>query len=305
MAESGRGHAHPSPYLLLALATLFWAANIVLARGMSPQIPPVAMAFWRWTIAGLVIAPFAARGLARHWPAVKRSWKTLAALGVLGCGLYNTMSYIGLQTTTATNTALFNSIIPMFIVPIAWVWLHERIRPVQGVGVLVSLAGVLAIVGQGSLDTFLHLRINPGDLWVIGASLLWAIYTVVLRFKPPELGAVPLMGAIVLFGWPVLALLYLWELSAGARFELNWATGTTLAYYGTLPSVVSYILFNRGVAALGANRGGIFVHLIPVYGIVLSAIFLGERPQGYHAAGIVLIFTGIYLTTARRFARSG
>ncbi|MEO8040404.1 MAG: DMT family transporter, partial [Betaproteobacteria bacterium] len=185
------GRARPSPYLLLALATLFWAGNIVIARAMRADIPPVAMAFWRWTIAFAVVMPFAFRTLVRHRAVLRRSWRLLFLLGGLGVASYNTMCYIALQTTTATNGTLFNSLIPVLIVPIAWLVLRERIRPLQGLGVALSLAGVVVIVARGDLATLRNLTFNAGDFWLLGAMILWAFYTVALRFKPHELDTLP------------------------------------------------------------------------------------------------------------------
>lgn len=296
------GRAGPSPYLLLALGTLCWAGNIVLARAMHAEIPPVAMAFWRWTIAFLVVLPFAYRPLFEHRAVLRRSWLMLAFLGGIGVASYNTLCYIALQTTTATNAVLFNSLIPVLIVPIAWVVLRERIRPLQGLGVAISLIGVVVIVARGELDTLLTLTFNQGDLWLIAAMVLWAFYTVVLRFKPKELGTLPFLAAIILFGLPVLAVFYAIELASGARFALTPTTAATLAYYGTMPSVVAYLFFNRGVAMVGPQRAGIFIHLVPAYGVLLSTLFLHESFRPFHAVGIALIFSGIWFTTSARFA---
>jgi drug/metabolite transporter (DMT)-like permease len=302
--SAGRAAAGPSPYLLLALATLCWAGNIVLGRAMHAEIPPVAMAFWRWTIAFVVVLPFAIRPLARHRAVLRRSWPLMLLLGGIGVVGYNTLSYLALATTTATNGALLNSIIPVLIVPIAWLLLRERIRPLQALGVAISLVGVVVIVARGDVSTLRDLTFTRGDLWLLAAMLLWALYTVALRFKPPELGTLAFLAAIIIFGLPLLAVVYAFELASGARFELTPRVAATLAYYGTMPSVVAYLFFNRGVAMIGPQRAGIFIHLVPVYGVLLSTIFLHESPQVFHGVGIALIFTGIWFTTSGRFARS-
>lgn len=302
-AAPAGGRRHVSPYLLLALATLFWAGNIILGRAMRADIPPVAMAFWRWTIAFCVVMPFAWRRLVQHRAVLRRSWKLLAFMGGIGIASYNTLSYIALQSTTATNATLFNSLIPVLIVPIAWLVLRERIRPLQALGVAISLAGVVVIVAKGDLSMLLGLGINGGDLLLLAAMVLWAFYTVALRFKPPELDTLAFLAAIVLFGMPVLTLFYGIELASGAGFALTPASAVTLAYYGTMPSVVAYLFFNRGVAMIGPQRAGIFIHLVPAYGVVLSTLFLNEPPQAFHAFGIVLIGLGIWFTTSARFAR--
>lgn len=291
------------PYVLLTLAPLFWATNMVIGRAMRDDIPPVAMSFWRWALAGLILLPFVWRDLRRHLPAIRREWKLLAALGLLSVTLFNTLCYIGLQWTTATNGTLFNSIIPVLIIPIAWLALRERITGQQALGVAISLGGVLAIVAQGDLRALLALRFNDGDLWLLTAMALWSGYTVLLRWRPAELTGLTFLACIIYFGMPGLALAYAFELATGRTFEATAPVLATFLYYGLFPSVLSNLCFNAGVKAVGPNRAGIFAHLMPVFGILLSALLLGERPQPYHWIGMALVFLGIWLTSAGRGPR--
>jgi drug/metabolite transporter (DMT)-like permease len=293
----------PSPYLLLSLTSLFWAANWVVGRAMRNDMPPVAMGFWRWAIALLILLPYAAPELKRKWHVVRANWLTLALLGVLGAVAFNTLIYVGLQYTAATNGVLFNSITPILIILLSWVVTRERISRLQACGVLLSLTGVLAIVARGDLASLAAFQFNRGDLWLITAMVLWAMYTIVLRRRPPELSAVGFLAAMLLLGLPFLLPVYLWELAERGGFALTPATGAALAYYGTIPSIVAYLFWNRGVAQVGPNKAGLFVHLMPLFGALLAVIFLGERLHAYHYAGAVLIFSGIWLTTRRGAAR--
>jgi drug/metabolite transporter (DMT)-like permease len=290
-----------APYLLLTLAPLFWATNMVLSRAMRSDIPPVAMSFWRWVLAGLILLPFVWRDVRKHLPAIRREWKVLFALGLLSVTSFNTLCYIGLQWTSATNGTLFNSVIPILIIPLAWLALHERITLRQAAGVAISLSGVVAIVVEGDVRKLLSLRINQGDLWLLAAMVLWAGYTVLLRWRPAELTGLPFLACIIYFGMPGLGLLYGWEIAAGRTFKPSAAVLLTFLYYGIFPSILSNLCFNAGVKAVGPNRAGIFAHLMPVFGILLSAVFLGERPQVHHSVGMALVFYGIWLSsTARR-----
>jgi drug/metabolite transporter (DMT)-like permease len=273
---------------------------MVITRLMHAQIPPVAMAFWRWAIAALILAPLVWRELLTKRSVLRRHWPVLAALSFMGIAAYNTLSYIGLQTTTATNAALFNSSMPMFIALLAWLCLRETLTRSQAIGVAVSLCGVLVIVARGAWTVLTHMHFTPGDLWFLSATVLWAAYTIVLRWRPMELSPLALMGALVLFGVPMLLPIYLWELSTGAGFELNARTAATLAYYGTLPSIAAYQCWNRGVVALGASRAGLYVHLIPVFAALLAFVVLGESLYAFHLPGIALIATGLLLTGALR-----
>jgi len=288
-----------SPYLLLSLTSLFWAANWVIGRAMRNEMPPVAMGFWRWTIALLLLLPFTLPELKRNRGVLRANWLTLTLLGCLGAIAFNTMIYVGLQYTAATNGVLFNSLSPVFIILLSWILFRERITALQGVGVALSLAGVLAIVARDDPAALAAFHFNPGDLWLITAMLLWGFYTIVLRRRPPELSATGFLAAMLLLSLPFLLPFYLWEFFQRGGFALTPSTVAALAYYGTIPSILAYLFWNRGVAQVGANKAGLFVHLMPVFGALLSVIFLDERLYAYHYAGAVLIFGGIWLTTRR------
>jgi drug/metabolite transporter (DMT)-like permease len=295
---------HLPPPLLLAAACLFWAGNMVITRLMHTQIPPVAMAFWRWAIAAAILAPLVWRELAAKREVLRRNWLVLSALSFMGIAAYNTLSYLGLQTTTATNAALFNSSMPVFIALLTWLGLREKLGQMQAIGVVMSLCGVMVILARGEWMVLTRLHFTPGDLWYLAATVLWAAYTIVLRWRPMQLSALAFMGALVLFGLPMLLPLYLWELSRGEVFEVNAATLATLAYYGTLPSIAAYQCWNSGVAALGASRAGLYVHLVPVFAALLSFALLGESMHLFHLSGIALIATGLLMTGALRPRRS-
>ena len=289
------------PYALLTLPPLFWALNVIVGRAMRNDIPPVAMSFWRWVIAALIVLPFTARELYAQRVAVRRAWKAIALLGLIGVAAFNTLSYAALRHTTATNAALLNSTIPVFILLLSWVALRERVSGRQLLGVCISSAGVVTILARAELSTLTGLRFNRGDLWLLGAMLMWSVYTLLLRSKPSELSSLAFLGGMILFGLPVLGVAYAFELAAGATFHPTLATVAALTYYGIFPAIFAYVLFNYGVAALGPGKAGIFIHLVPVYGFILSAILLDEPPHLYHLIGILLVFGGIALSsTARR-----
>jgi drug/metabolite transporter (DMT)-like permease len=278
---------------------LFWAGNWVVGRAMRNEMPPVAMGFWRWTIALLLLLPFVAPELRRKWHIVRANWLVLALLGCLGAVVFNTLIYVGLQYTAVANGVLFNSFSPILIILLSWVVVRESISKLQACGVVLSLAGVLAIIARGKFATLAAFHFNPGDLWLIAAQFLWSVYTFVLRRRPPELSAMGFLAAMLLLSLPFLLPFYLWEFSQRGGFALTPATLATLAYYGTIPSIVAYLFWNRGVAQVGPNKAGLFVHLMPLFGALLAVIFLDEKLYAYHYAGAALIFTGIWLTTRK------
>lgn len=291
------------PYLLLTLTALFWSGNMVLGRGIRADVPPIALAFWRWVIALALIAPLALPHLKEQWPLLKKGWKPVLLLGILGVGCYNTFAYVALQYTAATNAVLLNSFIPIVTIALSWLFLGKRLKPIEAVGVAISFLGATTIIARGDLVVLLGLSLNLGDVWMLGAVLTWAIYTVGLQWRPAGVHPMLMLGALTLVGVLALAPIYAHELGAfggpARHINLHWGSLAGIAYVGVLPSFVGYIFYNRGVAEVGANKASLFIHLMPVFGTLLSALFLGELPHLYHFVGIGLIFSGIYLTMAR------
>jgi drug/metabolite transporter (DMT)-like permease len=171
-----------SPYLLLILATLFWSGNMVVGRAIHGEVPPFALAFWRWAIALALTLPFALSHARREWPRLKEEWKAVALLGLLGVGGYNTFAYIALQYTEATNASLLNSFSPVATIALSWAFLGKHLSGVEWLGVLISLSGVTVIVSRGELATLFALTPNVGDLWMLAAVLVWALHTIGLIF---------------------------------------------------------------------------------------------------------------------------
>jgi drug/metabolite transporter (DMT)-like permease len=293
-------HSTSAAYVLLILTALFWAANWVIARGIQGYMSPIAMAFWRWLGALVILLPFVLRPMIREWPAIRRSWKILALLGIIGVGAFNTLTYTGLKYTTATNGVLLNSVIPILVITINVVFLREPLKARQAAGVLTSLAGVMTIVAHGELETVRHLRLNPGDLWVLGAMLGWAVYTVCLRWRPRELSSVAFTGAIIAIGVAALLPVFAWDYEAGHRTQWGAVTAAAVLYFAIFPSVLAYFFWNTAVSRLGPERASAFLHLMPLFGAVLAAIFLGESLLWYHYLGALLIFSGLFIASHRR-----
>jgi drug/metabolite transporter (DMT)-like permease len=286
-------HLPVHPALLLALAQLLWAGNFVLGRAVSARIPPVALSFWRWAVALLVLVPLSARELRAGWPTIRRSFPILVPLGILGVGNFNTMVYVGLGQTTATNAALLNSACPAFILAIGPFLGGPRPRGRPAAGLLVSLRGGLTIVSRGDPQALLGLTFNRGDGWVLAAVLSWAFYTVLLARRPAGLHPLALLTVLVAIGLAWIAPFYAAEAWRGAQMPWDGRTAATLGYVGVMASVVAYVAWNQGVAELGADRSGAFLHLLPAFAAVLAAVLLGESFRAYHAAGIALVLLGV------------
>lgn len=290
-----------SPYLLLVLTTLFWSGNFVLGRAVHGEIPALALSFWRWAIALLLVLPLAWPQLRAHRGLLLGHWRSLTLLGVLGITNFNSFVYLGLRDTTATNAVLMVSTAPVLIVLLSFLLLGQRPTPRQALGVAVSLSGVAVIVTRGDWHVLAQLALNLGDAWVFAAVVSWALYSVCLRWRPAGLPPLAFLAATMLTGLLALIPIYLWDrLVAGHVLAINSVTLASIAYVAIFPSVLAYIFWNRAVAELGPNRCGQFLHLMPAFGALLSWLLLDERLYAYHWAGIALIATGLWLATAGR-----
>jgi drug/metabolite transporter (DMT)-like permease len=208
---------------------------------------------------------------------------------------------VGLQYTTATNGVILNSSIPVMIIVLGWLVYRDTITRVQAFGVAVSLIGIAVIIGRGDPRTLLSLAFNKGDLIILFGMVFWAAYTVFLRMKPAEIPGLAMLACCGTVGVILLAPLAAAEIAFfGGHAEFTPATLAAMLYVGIFPSFVGYIFWNRGVAEVGPQVAGIFVHLMPAFGALLAWLFLGERIYQFHIVGIALILAGIALTTRGR-----
>jgi drug/metabolite transporter (DMT)-like permease len=287
-----------SAWLLLILANLSWAGNIVIGRALAGAVPPITLAFWRWTGAFLIAVGFAAHHLRQDGAVLRRRWPMMLLLSATGIATYNTMSYIGLTSTTALNVLLLQSAGPLIIIVWAFALFGERPTLWQSGGVLLSLTGVAAIAAHGSIQALLHLSLNRGDLWILAAMVIYGVYAAMFRVRP---AVHPLSFLVATMGIGSLMILpfCLWEIAQGGHIEGGAPVWLAMAYIAVFPSFVAYLFFNRAIELVGATRAGQSWHLMPVFGSILAVLFLGETLYLYHAAGIALIGAGIALASVR------
>ncbi|WP_333804573.1 DMT family transporter [Sulfurospirillum sp.] len=283
-------------YVLLVLCVLFWSANFVLGRFVAGAIEPWELAFFRWLGVFVVTLPFLLLHAKKIWGALKNHFGILMLLSALGIAAFNTLLYIGLQKTTATNALLINSSIPIIILFLSFVILKTTISLRQIVGIVLSTLGVVFLVLKGDVQSILMLSFNAGDFWVIASSLCWASYSVLVKFRPSTLSNFEFFITTVALGVVMLLPFYLvqgYSLDREIRVVMDYAWA--IAYVVLVTSILCYYLWHKGIAQIGADKTGQFTHLMPLFGSFLAYIFLGERLEWYHLGGIILIFGGIYL----------
>jgi drug/metabolite transporter (DMT)-like permease len=293
------GGTRASAFTFLALANLFWAGNWVLGRALRDAFDPVSLNFYRWVIAVVVLAPFALRGLAAKRDVIRRHAGILALLAVLSVSIFQSLVYLGLQSTTAVNAVLINCSGPLFILLFAWLLEGERATLRQLAGFVVCVAGILVILSHGELATLRQLEFRSGDAWIVLAIAIWGVYSVLLKRRPPELGGVHFLFVIAVAGVVFLAPVFVFQAIQAPPRTPTMVEAAAVLYVGLAASVASFLLWNRGVAVVGANAAGFSLYLLPTFGTLLAIAFLGETFGAFHAVGIATIIAGVVLATRK------
>ncbi len=288
-------------YLVLAATLILWSGNWIVARAVRDDVSPGIATSGRLVIALLVLAPFVWRGLAAKLAKLDaRDWRIFALLGFTGGGIHLSMQWLGLHTTTATSATLFLSTSPVFILLLARPLLGEPIGPRQWAGVLLSFSGVAAIAAHGQPAALAALSFNAGDMLALGSMAMWGSYTVFLRMRRDALDTAESIFMVCAIGFVFMLPWLAWDVAVAPRITLTPA-GMLAIFYSAIGSLLlAYAGWAYVVKRLGAGRAGATMHLMPGIAVVLAAIFLGERPEWFHFAGMTLILAGVALSTYRR-----
>ena len=286
----------------LVTATGFWGGNQIVGRWISSDIPPITFSWFRWSIACLPLLLVAGWRVPAQWEKVKANWKLLFALAITGMVGFHTMLYFALSETTAINVGLFNALIPAVILIVGWATFGDRPTGRQAMGIVMSLAGAVAIISQGSLSVLMQFDVNRGDLIGVAAMFFWALYTLLLKRLPRDLDPWVVLLSTGLITWAILTPAAFWETGglgpwAGWRPELSLRTILPVLYVGFGASFVAFACFNHGVSVIGPQRAGPFLNLIPVFAVVLAVTLLGEVVHIHHIVGCGLVLIGLWLAS--------
>lgn len=289
----------PGVYALLALMPLFFASNLVIGRASAELVEPWTLAFWRWSLAALILLPFAWSGIAQGCGALRKNWRIIIILGLLGMFVCGGLVYVSLHWTTATNATLIYTSSTLFIVLLDAVYFRQPLSFVRGAGLIVGFLGIATIVLRGEPERLLTLEFNPGDLGIAVCAFSWAVYTVMLRAERLRaLPTLPLFAVIAAAGAVTLAPPMIYEAFAFDAVPSSVAAWASILALAIIPSVLAYGIYQLCIKEVGPSITGVFLYLMPVYGVGLAAAALGERLFAYHAVGLVLVIAGIVLATA-------
>lgn len=286
-------------YVALIATTALWGSNGVVSRALMDTLPPVLMAMGRWAVVFLLLIPVV-------WPerkaiveAMRRGWRLLVPMALISSAPQSALVYVGLSQSTAVNLGLLNSATPVLIILISWGWYARRPRPLEAIGLALSLCGVLLILVRGQMRALLHLEFNPGDLLMLLAIVTWAIYTLRLKDRPQSLSLPAFMFTLSLIGLVLAAPLAAIEWARTPMIVLGVREWLGILYIGALPTLVSGLLYSYGVEHVGAVRAGILIHLMPVFSSLFAVTLIGEQLHLYHAAGFVLVAGGAIMGCIR------
>lgn len=286
-------------YAFVVLAVLLWAGNAVVGR-LAPDsnVPPLALNFWRWVIAFLILFPIA-------WPKLKSQrtlllahWRIVLLFGIVAIAGFSSAFYVGFQHTTVVQGTLIQAALPILVLIGAAVFLRREVTMIQIAAAVISIFGVAVIVLRGDPSALGRMTLNIGDLWILFAVCMWAAQTIIIRFVPKELDLVAFQVASFVVGLAILLPLYLSETMSGRPMPVDWSAAMLVGYAGVMASVIAFTCWNRGVMRIGPQTAGYFGNLFPVFGAILGVLLLGEAFAWYHWWGGLLTLLGIYVATA-------
>ena len=287
-------------YIMLILATLFWAGNFTIGKfAYTENVPPYSLAFFRWILVWIILLPFTYKEISRIKTEVKNNLSLFFILGFTSVGIFSAFTYNALNYTQVINASLFNTAIPVSIILVCFLLKIEKTNIFQISGLIVSVLGILAIITRLDLNILLTLNFNKGDIYMIIAIISWGIYSAFLKKKTFDISLLSLVHVVCTFGLIILLPAFLFELAQGKTTEVNSNLIFILLYIAIFPSIGSYYCWAGAVAIIGANRAGIFLSLIPLFSTIFAMIFFNEKFLFFHFIGSVLIILGLFLSNKK------
>jgi drug/metabolite transporter (DMT)-like permease len=288
-------------YLLLFLTTLFWSGNFIVGKAASiHEIPPFSLNFYRWFFAWIILFPLTYKEIIRKKNYISNNLGFFIILGITSITIFNSIVYYSLNFTQVISGVLMISTIPVMIIFISSLLKIEKTNIFQILGVILSLVGVLFIITKADFEVLKDLNFNKGDLTMVIAMFSWATYSALLKKKKYELTQISLLQVVISFGLIFLIPIYLIEMSMGYSIKLGTPFYLTLAYVVLLPGLASFFFWIKGISIIGANRAGIFLHLMPIFGAVMAMIIFDEKFMFYHFLGAIFILSGILLSNKKK-----
>ena len=287
-------------YLILILTTIFWSGNFIVGKAASiHEIPPFSLNFYRWFFAGLILLPFTYKEILNNKKYIFDNIGFFIILGVTSITIFNSVVYYSLYYTQVISGILMISTIPVWIIFISSILNIEKTNIFQILGVILSLTGVIFIITKADLNLIKNLDFNKGDLSMVVAMFSWAIYSSLLKRKTFNISQISLLEIVIICGLFFLIPIYLIEVSLGNKIVLGIPFYLTLTYVVIFPGLASFFFWIKGISIIGANRAGIFLHLMPIFGAIMAIVIFDEKFMNYHIFGAIFIIAGITLSNKK------
>jgi len=282
-----------SGYLFAISATAIWSGNFIIARGLHESIPPITLAFYRWSVAVLVFLPFAIKPLISEWRTLKNHLPYLCITSLLGITLFNTLIYFAGHTTTAINLSLIAITFPVFIVIFSRFLFQELITLNKGIGIGLVAVGVVLLITKGSLSRLLSITFAIGDVWMLVASIIFAVYSILLKRKPEQLSIWAFQLSTFILGIIFLFPFFVWEFVTVPPVVFDTKIVISILYVGIFASLSAFVLWNKAVVTVGPSKAGMIYYTLPLFSGFLAFLFLKEEISIIHFFSVVLIISGI------------
>ena len=271
------------------------ASNLVVARGGVEYVPPISLAFWRWTLVFVILLPFTYLSLRKNYKIIKNEFKKLLFLGAMGCGLCGAIPFLAGKTTTVTNMGIIYTSSPIFIILISSFFFHEKINFTKIIGLISCLIGVFAIIIKGNFDLLINLNFTIGDLWMLAAAIGWALYSIYLFHWKSKLKIFQRFTLIAFFGALSLFPFYIGEELFFERTAFSNEFFMWIIFAAISPGIIAFTLYTVAQKKLGASLTGFTLYVFTIYGAIYGYFLFGEKLENYHLIGTVLVFIGVYL----------
>lgn len=280
-------------YFCALAATAIWSGNFIIARGLSESISPISLAFWRWVVAVIIFLPFAIKSLMAEWDIIKNNLPYLSITAFLGITTFNTLIYFAGHTTTAINLSLISITFPIFIIILSRLFYREAITINKGIGILLVAAGVVLLVTKGTPSILLHLSFAIGDIWMLLAAFIFAIYSLLLKRKPVKISIWSLQLSTFILGLIFLFPFFIWDCATVSPFEFDTRTIFSILYVGIFASLSAFVLWNKAIVIVGPTKAGMVYYTLPLFSGTLAYLFLQEDISMLHFYCALLIVSGI------------
>ena len=288
-------------FFLLTLSSFFWSGNFFTGKlAFNNELNPFKLSFFRWVLAFVILIPFTFKDILRNFNIFKENILLILTLSLLGVTIFNSFTYISLQTTLVINASLMTSITPLLIIGFSWLIFKTKTNLFQFLGIFLSLLGVFNIVLKGNINNLYNLYFTPGDLWMFIAVFSWGLYSVLLKKVDVRLSQLATLEVMIFIGLIFIFPFYVIESLNNSFFPNNNADFYMIFYVAIFAGIISFFCWNKGVSLIGASRASLFLHLIPIFSSVWAIFLLNENFSLFHIIGAIFIIIGIFLSNFRR-----